>query len=201
MNILNILRNLLGNLIYKFAFHLGMHILCPNGAPIADMLDHMPSLLLIVDYQDATQTMSTKDELGVSRALQPELHHRVLRVVPPAVLKVLLLLMDSFPILEHLCLSSTVRDEDILRDHGPKHVTLLGIGLSIVSPLLSFIFFIFFPATLTLADIQLLVYFIPKHLVVRLQLLPSLEELSIGFAIPIPRPRAEPPLASICLSD
>ena len=105
VNILNISRNL----IYKFAFHLGMHILCPKGTPIVDTLDHIPSLLLIVDYQDATQTMSTKDELGVSRALRPELHHRVLRVVPPAVLKVLLLLMDdSFPILEHLCLPSAV---------------------------------------------------------------------------------------------
>jgi hypothetical protein len=102
-----------------------------------------------------------------------------------------------------ICLSSTVRDEDISRDlYGPKHTppdsALLGIGLSIVSPLLSSTFSLI---TLTLADIQPSGYFIPKHLVARLRLLPQLEELSISFAIPIPRPRAEPPLASICLPD
>ena len=44
-------------------------------------------------------------------------------------------------------------------------------------------------------------YFIPKHLVARLRHIPQLEELLIGFAIPIPRPKAEPPPASICLPD
>jgi hypothetical protein len=31
---------------YTSAFHLGMHILCTNGTPIVDTLDHLPPLPL-----------------------------------------------------------------------------------------------------------------------------------------------------------
>ena len=185
------------NLIYGCASSLGMHILCTNGTPTVDTLDHLPSLPLVVDYQDATQTMSAKDKLGVSRALH--LRARVLRVVlsiSPVAFKMLLLLMvDSFPILEHLYLSSTVRDEDAglifpetFMAPNLRHLTLLGIGLPTGLPLLSSTLSL---VSLTLADIQPSGYFIPKHLVARLRLLPQLEELSIIFAITIPRPSIE----------
>jgi hypothetical protein len=174
-----------------------MHILCTNGTPTVDTLDHLPSLPLVIDYQDATETMRTKDKRGVSQALQ--LRARVLRVVftiSPAVLKMLLPLMDdSFPILEHLCLSSTVRDEDAglifpetFTAPNLRHLSLLGIGLPTGLPLLSSTLSL---VSLTLADIQPSGYFIPKHLVARLRSLPQLEELSIIFATPIPRPSAE----------
>ena len=45
--------------------------------------------------------------------------------------------------------------------------------------------------TLTLSNIQTSSYFRPRLLVARLQSLPLLEELTIGFSIPIPRPSTE----------
>ena len=174
-----------------------MHILCTNGTPTVDMLDHFPSLPLVIDYQDATQTMSAKDLWGISRALQHRT--RVLRVVcsiSAVVLKRLLLRMDgSFPILEHLCLSSTDKGEDAgliitktFMAPNIRHLTLLSIGLPTGLPLLSSTSSL---VTLTLADIQPSGYFIPRHLVARLRSLPQLEELSIGFSIPLPSPSAE----------
>lgn len=164
---------------------------------MVDTLSHLPSLPLVIDYQDAPLPISAKDELGISRVLQ--LHDRVRRAalsIPPASLHNLLALMDdSFPILDHLCLSSTAKETDAdlklpTNFMAPHlcHLTLLGIGLPTGLPLLSSTIAL---VTLTLGNIQSSGYFPPKHLITRLRSLPQLEELSIGFSIPIPRPRAE----------
>ncbi|KAH9165694.1 hypothetical protein EDB89DRAFT_2076551 [Lactarius sanguifluus] len=147
--------------------------------------------------RDETGTMGTKDELGMSQALQ--LRDRVRRVVlsiPPAILHKLLVLMDeSYPILEHLCLSSTAKgaDADLILPRtfvAPNlcHLDLLGISLPTKLPLLSSTVAL---VTLTLTNVQSSGYFLPKHLVTRLRFLPQLEELSVCFSIPIPRPSAE----------
>ena len=185
------------NLIYDSAFHLDMQILCTNGTPVVDTLDHLPSLPLVIDYQDVTSTLSAKDEFGMSQALR--FHNRIRRAafnIPPTILHRLLLLMDdTFPILEQLCLSSTVKDVDAglilptnLMAPNMCHLTLRGIGLPTGLPLLSSTFSL---VTLTLADIPTSGYFLPKDLVPRLRFLPQLEELSISFSILIPRPSAE----------
>ncbi|KAH8983456.1 hypothetical protein EDB92DRAFT_1574130 [Lactarius akahatsu] len=178
-------------------FHLGMHILCTNGSPVLNTLAHLPSLPLVIDYQDETGTMGAKDELGMSQALQ--LRDRVRRIVlsiPPASLHKLIVLMDdSYPILEHLCLSSTAKgaDADLIIPRtfvAPNlcHLDLLGISLPTKLPPLSSTVAL---VTLTLTNVQSSGYFLPKHLVTRLRFLPQLEELSVGFSIPIPRPSAE----------
>jgi len=105
------------------------------------------------------------------------------------------MLMDEpFPVLERLSLSFTV-------DHGitglvlPKtflapnlrHLRLLGICLPKGLPFLSTVSLV----TLALTNIRASSYFLPGQLVARLRSLPQLEELTIGFSIPIPRPSAE----------
>ncbi|KAI9451455.1 hypothetical protein BJY52DRAFT_1352080, partial [Lactarius psammicola] len=189
-------------LIYESAFHLDMHILCTNGTPVVDTLAHLPPLPLVINYQDATATIGAKDELGMSRALQ--LRDRVRSVVlsiPPASLHKLLVLMDdSYPILEHLSLSSTAKDADAglilpMTFTAPNlcHLDLLGISLPKMLPLLSSTVAL---VTLTLTNVQSSGYFLPKHLVTRLRFLPQIEELSICFSIPIPRPSAESELSN-----
>ncbi|KAI9432327.1 hypothetical protein H4582DRAFT_1105061 [Lactarius indigo] len=173
-----------------------MHILCTNGTPIVDTLDHLPPIPLFVGYQYAAAIPSGKDELGIHHALQ--LRDRVRRIalhLPPLALHKFLMLMDGrFSILERLSLSfpADKMTRLILPNTflAPKlrHLTLVGVGLpkglSSLSSTASLI-------TLSLTNIRASGYFLPSQLVARLQSLPHLEELSIGFSIPIPRPAAE----------
>ncbi|KAH9020221.1 hypothetical protein EDB85DRAFT_533699 [Lactarius pseudohatsudake] len=128
------------SLLYGSAFHLDMHILCTNSSPLVDTLSHLPSLPLVIDYhgETTTGTMGAKDELGMSQALQ--LRDRVRRVVlsiPSVSLHRLLVLMDdSYPILQHLCLSSTSQEVDAglilpMTFMAPnlRYLNLLGISL------------------------------------------------------------------------
>ncbi|KAH9008458.1 hypothetical protein EDB85DRAFT_2164366 [Lactarius pseudohatsudake] len=185
------------NLLYGSAFHLDMHILCTNGSPVVDTLAHLPSLPLVIDYQDETGTMGAKDELGMSQALQlrDRIRHIVISVPPASLHKLPVLMDDSYPILEHLCLSSTAREEDAglilpMTFMAPnlRYLNLLGISLPTKLPLLSSTVAL---VTLTLTNIQSSGYFLPKHLVTRLRFLPQLEELTICFSVPVPRPSAE----------
>ena len=180
-----------------------------------DTLDHLPPLPLFIDYSDETglgfmglktPTVSSEDELGIYHALR--LHDRVrrieLRVSPPTLDKYLRVMDEPFPILEHLSLSmpiTSVFSDSYTRDsvtpltpfnvflapnlrhlslqniHLPKRLRLLSSTLSLV--------------TLKLTNIQASGYIHPRLLVARLESLLQLEELSIEFLIPIPRPSAE----------
>ena len=116
--------------------------------------------------------------------------------IPPSALQKCLskLMAEPFLILERLSLSFTV-DETLglilpksFLAPNLRHLTLIGVGLPKRLRLLSSTISL---ATLVLANIRASGYFRPRLLVSRLQLLPQLEELSIGFSIPIPRPSAE----------
>ncbi|KAI9440444.1 hypothetical protein H4582DRAFT_2097302, partial [Lactarius indigo] len=186
------------HLAHSSAFHLGMHIICTNGTSIADMLDHLPPLPLFVNYRftDVTVRGPGQDELGIRDALR--LRDRVRRIdlhIPSSILqKILMLMNEPFPILEHLSLSSTVDNTTTLTlpvtflAPNLRHLALLGIGLPKRLRLLSSTASV---VTLVLTNIQASGYFRPRLLVARLQSLPQLEELSIGFSIPIPRPGSE----------
>ena len=101
-----------------------------------------------------------------------------------------------FPILRDLSLLSTSLTTtetspvlpETLQAPDLRHLSLQGIGLPKGLPLLSSTIAL---STLSLTHIQGSCYFPPGHLVTQLQGLPSLEELSIGFAIPIPLPSGE----------
>ncbi|KAI9457249.1 hypothetical protein BJY52DRAFT_1273605, partial [Lactarius psammicola] len=183
-------------LMYSSAFHLGMHILCTYGTPIVDTLDHLPPLPLFVNYPNTNMTMSWQDKLGLYHAL--ELRDRVRRIdlhLPPSILHKFLMPMDEpFPILEHLSLSVTV--DEVTTRALPKtflapnlrHLALVGIRLPKRLRLLSSTAFL---VSLVLGNIRVSGFFLPRLLAARLQSLPQLEELSIGFSVPIPRPSAE----------
>ena len=105
-----------------------------------------------------------------------------------------MLMEEAFLILERLSLSFTV--DEISGLAVPKtflapnlrHLTLNGVGLPkrlrLITSTTSLV-------TLALTNIRASGYFRPRLLVARLQLLPQLEELSIGFSIPIPRPSTQ----------
>ena len=181
-------------LIYQFFFHLDMHIPFANGTPPLDMLSHLPPLPLVVDYQGG----DADDDRGIIHAIQ--YRDRVLRIVlraPSLTLERLLVPMDeSFPRLESLSLLSTTKSGEGRSLMLPRtflapnllHLSLGGIslskGLSVLASTFSLV-------TLKLTDIQSPGYFTPATLVTRLQQIPHLEELSIGFFTPLPRPGAE----------
>ena len=172
-----------------------MSIFCTKGSHVEDMLAHFPLLPVIIDYRCATATFDALDEAGMFHALLPR--DRVRHVdlhIPHSNLQQLLALMDEpFPILEHVSLSSAcggdtslILPENFLAPNL-RHLTLSGVDLPRELTLLSSASLI----TLTLTNIQASGYILPKHWAVFLQSFPQLEELSIGFSIPLPRPSAE----------
>jgi hypothetical protein len=183
------------HLVHSSISHLGMHILCTNGTPIVDTLEHLPPLPLLVDYRDTNAPLSGQDGLGIYRALalRGRVRHIVLHL-PPSILYRFLMLMDGpFPTLEHLSLSSTV--DEITSLILPKnflapnlrHLTLIGVGLPKGLSFLSTVSL----TTLALTNIRASGYVLPGKLVRSLRHLHQLKELSIGFFIPIPRPSVE----------
>jgi hypothetical protein len=188
------------HLIYDSAFHLGIHIECTNGSPVVGTLDHLPPLPLCVDYRASDYfgdtILTEQDESGIYHALR--FHDRVLRIhlkIPPSILHKVLVLMDEhFPKLEHLSLSSTDKKSTLLTLSKAflaphlRHLAFPGVSppkrLRFLTSTVSLVI-------LELGKIQTANYFRPRVLVARLRSLPHLEELSIEFSIPIPRPSAE----------
>jgi hypothetical protein len=112
-----------------------------------------------------------------------------------------------FPRLEDLSLLSTTTEEpslvlpETLRAPDLRRLSLHGVGLpkglSILSSMIAL-------STLSLTHIRDSYYFPPGNLVTQLQGLPHLEELSIGFAVPLPPPSREkellpPPIPPVTL--
>ena len=170
-----------------------MSLLLTNNSLSLDTLGHLPPLPLIIDYSDRTGAMSRKDEDDIHFGLQQP--DRVLQIALQASslsLRMLLELMNKlFPRLEVLSLSSTTSEEmnpmlpETFQAPDLHHLALHGIGLPTRLPLLSSVIAL---STLSLTNIGASTYFPPGHLVTQLQGLHHLEELSIGFAIPIPLP-------------
>ena len=143
--------------------------------------------------------MARKGEDTIQLGLQQQ-HSRIRRIVfraPSSSLRIWLEPMNKpFPILRDLSLLSTSLTTtemspvlpETLQAPDLRHLSLQGIGLPKGLQLLSSTIAL---STLSLTHIQGSCYFSPGHLVTRLQGLPSLEELSIGFAIPIPLPSGE----------
>jgi hypothetical protein len=166
---------------------------------MVDTLDHLPPLPLSVHYVHTMRgitVLTEQDELGLCHALR--LHDRVLHVditLPPSILHKVLVLMDQhFPILERLSLSSPAQNSIPLTlpkaflAPNLRSLTLPGISppkrLQLLTTTVSLV-------TLKLGNIETSSYFRPRVLVARLRSLPQLQELSIGFSIPIPRPSTE----------
>ena len=174
-----------------------MHIKCTNGTPTVDMLDHLPPLPLFINYRSIPR-LTEQDVLGIYHALR--LHDRVYHVdlepQPSILQKVFVLMGGYFPILEYLSFTFSATSKYDLPLILPKaflapnlhHLALPHISpsrrLRVLTSTDSLV-------KLELSKIQTSSYFRPRLLVARLSSLPRLEELSIGFSIPIPRPSAE----------
>ena len=169
---------------------------------MVNTLDHLPLLPLFVYYssQYLASTVPKQDELGIYHTLR--LHGRIchleLALSPSISHKVLALMNDNFPILEHLSVSCSFSLDS--RHRLPltlpktflapnlRHLTLFGIGLPkrlrVLTSTVSLV-------TLNLSNIQTSSYFRPRLLAARLRSLSLLEELTVTFSIPIPRPSTE----------
>jgi hypothetical protein len=77
-------------------------LVCTFGTPVADMLNHSPSLPLIIDYDEKDGYITAEDEEGIIHSL--EQHNRVrrarLRLPVRTVQKLIAAINEEHPILE-----------------------------------------------------------------------------------------------------
>ena len=184
-------------LIYDSSSLLDMYLLLTNGSPTLGSLAHLPPLPLVIDYRNMTTTTSVRqDEPSILTGLRERGRvRRIFLQAPFPCLGIFLATMsDLYPILEDLSLSSTTEEEENIvlpstfRAPELRHLALYGMGLPSGLSLSTFTTTL---VTLTLTRIQAPYYFHPGKLVTQLQGLLHLEELSIGFAVPIPLPSTE----------
>ena len=179
-----------------------MYIKCTNlnGTRIVDMLEQLPPLPLFISYGQPRHStaLTEQEEFGIYHAIQS--HDRVCHIdleLPPSILHRVFVLPDKeFPILEHLSISLRTTSDNILPLTLPdtflapnlRHLALPSIRppreLQLLTSTVSLV-------TLVLRNVETSSYFHPRLLVTRLQSLPLLKELSLGFSTPIPRPSAE----------
>ncbi|KAH9991383.1 hypothetical protein BJV77DRAFT_539370 [Russula vinacea] len=166
------------------------HELFPFNGPTKPFTS--PTLVIVCSDRTKTMTQNGDSEDNIHLGLQQ--HGRVRRVLlqaPSSSLRMWLEPMNEhFPGLRDLSLFSTTTEEmslvlpELLQAPDLRHLSLHGVGLpkrwSFLSSTIAL-------STLTLTRIRGSCYFSPGHLVTQLQGLPYLEELSIGFAIPIPQ--------------
>ena len=177
-------------------FHLDMCLLLTNNSPSLDLPSHLPPLPLVVYYSDRTTAMARKDGNIIRLGLQQ--HGRVRRIIIQAPSSSLCIWLEAmnvlFPRLGELIVSSTTTEQispvlpETLQAPDLRRLSLHGIGLpkglSILSSMTAL-------SILSITQVGASCYFSPGQVVTQLQGLPHLEDLSIGFAIPIPLPNSE----------
>jgi F-box-like len=196
-------------LIYRSSCHLDMSLLLTNDSPSLVTLSHLPPLPLVIDYSDRTRTIAQKDEDNIHLGLQQCGYLRgVVLQAPSSSLHIWLEPMNRyFPRLGDLSLSSTTVEEtnlilpETLQAPDLRRLSLHGISLPKGLSLLSFTLTL---SSLSLTHIKASCYFPPGQLVTQLQGLLHLEELSVGFTVPIPLPSSErellpPPIPPVTL--
>ena len=179
--------------IYDSPSLLNMHILLRNGTPNMDLVAHLPPLPLVIDYRDR---IAAEDEETILPALQQRdrIRHMTLQVPSRSLYKLLMTMDGPFPSLESISLLSTTEEHQCPTLPGTflapnlRHVTFVGVGFPPGLPLLASAFDL---VTLTLTHTQASGYIFPELLITHLQHLIQLEDLSIGFSIPLPRPNDE----------
>ena len=179
-------------LIFDSSFHLDMRLLLTNNSPSLDTLSHLPPIPLVIDYSDASTTITQKDEDNIHLGLQQPGRVRQfnLRASSSSLHMLYKSMNQLFSTLENLSLLSTTDEMSLVLPEtfqAPdlRHLSLHGIGLSL--PLL--------PSAIDLSTLSLTHIrdpsFSPRLLVTQLQGLPHLEELSIEFATPVSLPSSK----------
>ena len=180
------------SLIFGSASYLALCLVCTIGTPVADMLAHSPPLPIIIDYDGGDKGISTRDEEGITLALERRDRVRRIRLWMPGLrLEKLLMAIDGeYPILEYLIVG-TPTDAAVLilpktlQAPHIHHLTLFGfafpIGLTTIVGLVRLCLYIQYPFT----------HFQPTVLLQWLSFTPLLETLAIGFSHPVPSPDVE----------
>ena len=179
-------------IILGSAFYLGVSLVCTKGTPVADMLENLPSLPLVIDYSLNFGDIIAEAVKGAILALKKRDRVRRVRLDMPATsLRKLIVAMDEeYPILEHLIVIPRIKDTNTIlmfRDtfQAPhlSHLTLSGFILPIKSRLLTSAAGL---VTLCLQMDPQSNYFYPSTLLRLLSFMPQLEALAITsyFAIP-----------------
>ena len=184
-------------LIYNSCSYLDLCLLLTNDSPSIPAPSHLPLLPLIIYQSDRTRTMVRKDEDNIHLGLLQH-HGRVRQVILQAPSLSLSMWVEpmnkAFPRLKVLSLlSTTIKETNLMLPEtlqAPDLCSLVlhGIGLPSGLTLLSSSTTL---STISLTHIGASCYFTPGQLITKLQSLPHLKELSIGFAIPIPLPSSE----------
>ena len=184
------------HLIYDSPSHLDLHLLLTNGSPTLDSLAHLPPLPLVIDYCNMTTSRDGQNELGILTGLQQRGRvRRILLQVPSPHLGIFLSTMGGlYPILDNLSITATTTEEEtslvLPGTFSARNLHYLELQGVVLKELPLFTYFTTL-VTLKLTHIQTPYYFHPGYLVTQLQGLLHLEELSIGFAVPIPLPSTE----------
>ena len=179
--------------VLQSAFYLRLSLVCARGTPVANMLAHSPPFPLIIDHFDeAYRDLTTKDEEGITLALQHRDRVRRIRLMKPVpILQKLVTALDSeFPILEFLCIQHkrhqwpVIELEDLkfpeaFRAPNLRHLVTWNFAIPIGSPLLTTARNL---VTMSLNSIPPSAHFHPNALLQRLSLMPQLETLGITFS-------------------
>ena len=183
-------------LIYDSSSLLDMYLFLRNDSRTLDSLAHLPPLPIVIDCCNMATTRVQRDEPRILPALQQRGRvRRIFLQLPSPRLGIFLASMNGlYPILEDLSLLSATEEEanivlpSTFCAPNMRHLALHGLGLpsglSLSTSATTLV-------TLTLTRISAPNYFHPGNLVTQLQGLLYLEELSIGFAVPIPLPSTE----------
>ena len=179
------------SLILSSPVHLGLHLVCTYGTPVADMLAHSPPFPLIIDYMDWRRDASVEDEEAILLALQDRDRVNRIGLLMPAtkLLKPITAMDGHLPALERLFISSSTHENMSLmlltRLRAPhlRMVSLDNVVLPARSTLLT--------TTASLVELELwnmplLACFRPSDMIIRLSSMPQLEKISIGFRSPVP---------------
>ena len=186
------------HLIYECASHLGIHIIYTRGTAKAEVLDHLPTVPLLLQHSSG-DILPEQDMIWIYHVLRS--HHDCVRSIDldllPSILdKVVVFMGEHFPILNDLSLSFVATAKHRYPLTLPKTFlapNLRYLALPDITPprrlrlLTSTVSLV----TLKLENIQLSSYFRPRLLAARLRSLPQLDNLSIAFSTPILRPSTE----------
>ena len=134
------------NIVLGSPTYLGVSLVCTNGTPVADMLEHSPPLPLVIDYLEEYSDITAEDEEGAMLALKQ--YDRVRRdrlLIPVTTQQELIAAMDDeYPTLEHLIIIQVIEDSsaififpEALQAPHLRHLTLIGFDLPMGSRLLT----------------------------------------------------------------
>ena len=182
-------------LIFGSASYLGLSLVCAHATPVADMLSnspHLSQLPLIIDHLNEAGDITAGSKEGILLALQhrDRVRRVRLRMSVPNLQKLVVAMGDDFPLLEHLYIMPTVRNNTTSITlpgtfHAPRlrHRILENFALPIGSPVLTRAVGL---VTLSLNNIPLSSYFHPNDLIHSVSFMPQLETLGVQFSYSTP---------------